>query len=67
MLNFMDYTAYHIRRHYEILNGLSNEVSSKMLEKLLNGDDRKDFIFPEQIVEEYKNFVRKKSKMKKEE
>lgn len=65
MLNFMDYTAYHIRRNYEILNGLSNEVSARMLEKLLNGEDRKNFIFPESIAKEYKEFVRKKSKMKK--
>ena len=38
MLNFMDYTAYHIRRNYEILNGLSNEESTKLLERLLNNE-----------------------------
>ena len=66
MLNFMDYTAYHIRRNYEILNGLSNEESTKLLERLLN--NREDnFIFPERLVKEYKEFARRKSKMKKEE
>lgn len=65
MLNFMDYTAYHIRRNYEILNGLSNEESTKLLERLLN--NREDnFIFPERLAKEYKEFIRKKSKMKKE-
>lgn len=66
MLNFMDYTAYHIRRNYEILNGLSNEESTKLLERLLN--NREDnFIFPERLAKEYKEFARRKSKMKKEE
>lgn len=66
MLNFMDYTAYHIRRNYEILNGLSNEESNKLLERLLN--NREDnFIFPERLAKEYKEFARRKSKMKKEE
>lgn len=66
MLNFMDYTAYHIRRNYEILNGLSNEESNKLLERLLNNREN-DFIFPERLAKEYKEFARRKSKMKKEE
>lgn len=66
MLNFMDYTAYHIRRNYEILNGLSNEESTKLLERLLNNKEN-DFIFPERLAKEYKEFARRKSKMKKEE
>ena len=66
MLNFMDYTAYHIRRNYEILNGLSNEESTKLLERLLNNREN-DFIFPERIAKEYKEFARRKSKIKKEE
>ena len=66
MLNFMDYTAYHIRRNYEILNGLSNEESTKLLERLLNNKED-NFIFPERLAKEYKEFARRKSKMKKEE
>lgn len=56
MSSFKDYTAYHIRRQYEILNGLSNEQSNKLLEKCFNS---KDFIFPERLVKEYKEFLEK--------
>ena len=56
MSSFMDYTRYHIRRQYEILNGLSNEQSNKLLEKCFNS---KDFIFPERLAKEYKEFLEK--------
>lgn len=57
MSSFMDYTAYHIRRQYEILNGLSNEQSNKLLEKCFNSS--KNFIFPERLAKEYKEFLEK--------
>ena len=53
MSSFMDYTRYHLRRQYEILNGLSNEQSNKLLEKCFNS---KDFIFPEKLAKEFQEF-----------